>query len=264
MKKNKMFNKKKKTNIPLRRKIGVVYVRVVFFIKIILVVSLSLFFFTNYFSSVKQEIAQYIYEFTSDVGFRLENVLIEGQYNTQEEDILATLNADKGTAIFSLDLDLIKSNLRRNPWIKNIAIIERRLPNTLYIRLIERIPIAIWQINGQVFLIDQEGYKITNNIGSFSNLLHVVGSDANIYTSKLIQDLAKYPELAKKIISSVRYGGRRWDLNLEQGITVKMPDLRFEHALDYLAGLDMKNILFNQNYKIVDLRDSSKVYMEKY
>lgn len=159
MKKNKMFNKKKKTNIPLRRKIGVVYVRVVFFIKIILVVSLSLFFFTNYFSSVKQEIAQYIYEFTSDVGFRLENVLIEGQYNTQEEDILATLNADKGTAIFSLDLDLIKSNLRRNPWIKNIAIIERRLPNTLYIRLIERIPIAIWQINGQVFLIDQEDRK---------------------------------------------------------------------------------------------------------
>ena len=43
-----------------------------------------------------------------------------------------------------------------------------------------------------------------------------------------------------------------------------MPDLRFEHALDYLAGLDMENILFNQNYKIVDLRDSSKVYMEKY
>lgn len=264
MKRNKASSKKKKANIPLRRKLAVLYIRVVFFIKIALVVLLSAFFFTSYFAPIRQEIIQNTYEFTSDIGFKLENVLIEGQYNTKAEDILATLNTDKGTPILSLDMEAIKNSLEHNPWIKNVAIIERRLPNTIYIRLIERVPIAIWQINGQVFLIDQEGYKITNNIGSFSNLLHVVGSDANIYTSKLIQDLAKHPELAKKIISSVRYGGRRWNLNLEQGIAVKMPDLRFEHALDYLAGLDMKNILFNQNYKIVDLRDSSKVYMEKY
>ncbi len=256
--------KRKKANILLKRKIGVLYVRVVFGIKIILVVFLSLFFFTNYFNHAKQEIIQNIYEFTSDIGFRLENVLIEGQYNTQQEDILATLNADKGTAIFSLDLASIEKNLKFNPWIKNIAIVERRLPNTVYIRLIERIPIAIWQINGQVFLIDKEGYKITNNIGGFSKLFHVVGSDANIYTSKLIEDLAIHPELAQKVTSSVRYGERRWDLNLEQNITVKMPDTGFERALNYLARLNTKNILFNQKYKTIDLRDSSKIYMERY
>ncbi|WP_341756383.1 MULTISPECIES: cell division protein FtsQ/DivIB [unclassified Candidatus Tisiphia] len=264
MKRNKASNKKKKANIPLRRKLAVLYIRVVFFIKIALVVLLSALFFTSYFAPIRQEIIQNTYEFTSDIGFKLENVLIEGQYNTKEEDILATLNADKGTPILSLDMGAIKGNLERNPWIKNVAIIERRLPNTIYIRLVERVPIAIWQFNGKVFLIDEEGYKITNDIGMFSNLLHVVGSDANIYTSKLIKDLARHPELAKKIISSVRYGERRWDLNLEQGINVKMPSLGFDHALDYLAGLDMKNLLFNQNYKTIDLRDSSKSYIEKY
>ncbi|WP_425363705.1 cell division protein FtsQ/DivIB [Candidatus Tisiphia endosymbiont of Hybos culiciformis] len=264
MKRNKASNKKKKANIPLRRKLAVLYIRVVFFVKIALVILLSAFFFTSYFAPVRQEMIQNIYEFTSDIGFKLENVLIEGQYNTKEEDILATLNADKGTPILSLDMGAIKSNLEHNPWIRNVAIIERRLPNTIYIRLIERVPIAIWQFNGKVFLIDEEGYKITNDIGMFSNLLHVVGSDANIYTSKLIQDLARHPELAKKVVSSVRYGERRWDLNLEQGIIVKMPSLGFDHALDYLAGLDMKNILFNQNYKTIDLRDSSKSYIEKY
>ncbi|MCC8399562.1 MULTISPECIES: cell division protein FtsQ/DivIB [Rickettsieae] len=264
MKRNKASNKKKKANIPLRRKLAMVYIRAVFFIKITLVVLLSSFFFTSYFAPVRQEIIQNIYELTSDISFRLENVLIEGQYNTKEEDILATLNADKGTPILSLDLGAIKSNLQRNPWIKNVVIIERRLPNTIYIRLTERVPIAIWQFNEKVFLIDEEGYKITTDIGTFTNLPHVVGSDANIYTNKLIQDLAKYPELAKKIISSVLYGKRRWNLNLEQGITVKMPDSGFDRALDYLAGLDMKNLLFNQNYKTIDLRDLSKFYIEKY
>ncbi|MCC8371536.1 MAG: cell division protein FtsQ/DivIB [Rickettsia endosymbiont of Pseudomimeciton antennatum] len=264
MKRNKASNKKKKANIPLRRKLAVVYIRAVFFIKITMVILLSSFFYTSYFAPVRQEMIQNIYEFTSDLGFRLENVLIEGQYNTKEEDILATLNADKGTPILSLDMGAIKNNLERNPWIKNVAIIERRLPNTIYIRLIERVPIAIWQFNEKVFLIDEEGYKIAADIGIFTNLPHVVGLDANIYTSKLIQDLARHPELAKKIISSVLYGKRRWNLNLEQDIIVKMPDSGFGRALDYLAELDRKNLLFNQHYKTIDLRDSSKSYIEKY
>lgn len=264
MKQNKQFNKKKKVNIPLRRKITLIYMRTILALKIGLVAFLALFFFTDYFSVLKQEIVQNIYEYTGDIGFRLENVLIEGQYNIKEEDILATLNADKGTPIFSLELDAIRNNLKNNDWVKNVAIIERRLPNTIYIKLIERIPIAIWQVNGKIFLIDEEGYKITDNIGEFSNLLHVVGSDANIYTSKLIEDLSQHSKVFEKLVSAVRYGERRWDLNLQQNITVKMPELHFERALGYLAELNDNNLLFNQNYKVIDLRDSDKFYVEKY
>lgn len=264
MKQKQNSLKKKKVNIPLRRKLALIYIRAGLCIKIIFVILLAVFCLTPSFSAIKHEIAQNIYEYTSDIGFRLENVLIEGQYNIQEEDILATLNADKGTPIFSLDLNLISNSLKRNPWIKNVAIIERRLPRNLYIRVIERIPIAIWQFNGQVFLIDEEGYTITSNIENFTNLTHVVGSDANINASKLLADLQPYPELATKIISAVRYGERRWNLNLEQNITVKMPDLAFKKALDYLVKLNEKNMLFNQNYKIIDLRDTSKAYIEKY
>jgi cell division protein FtsQ len=262
--KSSKLNRKKKANIPLRRKIALFYNRMMMIIKIMLMLFIPFFLFTNYFNEVKQEIIQNIYELAAEYGFRLENVLIEGQYNTKEEDILNTLNADKGTPIFAINMNLIMNHLRRNPWIKNIAIIERRLPNTIYIRISERIPIAIWQINGQIFLIDEDGYKITNNIDNFSNLLHVVGSDANIYTSKLILDLANYPDFAKKVVSAVRYGERRWDLNLEQAIIVKMPEVNFKQALDYLVKLHKKNLLFNQNYKIIDLRDSNKLYIEKY
>ncbi len=256
--------KKKKVNIPLRRKLALIYIRASLCFKIILVIFLAVFCLTSSFSSIKQEITQNIYEITSDMGFRLENVLIEGQYNIPEEDILATLNADKGTPIFSLDLTSISDSLKSNPWVKNVVIIERRLPKNLYIKLIERIPIAIWQFNGQIFLIDEEGYKITSNIENFSNLLHVVGSDANINTSKLLEDLKPYPDLATKIISAVRYGERRWDLNLDSNITVKMPDMFFTKALDYLVKLNASNMLFNQNYKIIDLRDINKAYIEKY
>lgn len=255
---------KRRTNIPLRRKIGIGYARVILCVKVLIVFGVYVFFFTNYFNNTKQEIIQNVYELTSDLGFKLKNVLVEGQNNVQTAEILTALNADKGTPIFALNLELIKNNLQHNSWLKNVALVERRLPNTLYIRLVERVPVALWQINGQVFLIDEEGFKITTEISEFQDLLHVVGTDANIYTSQLIEDLAKHPELAKKVISAVRYGGRRWDINFEQDITVKMPDVNFERALDYLAKMYEKNILFDQNYKTIDLRDSSKSYIEKH
>lgn len=260
----KKRSKKRKANISLRRRIGLGYARFMLIVKILAALGIYIIFFTNYFNHTKQEIIQNIYELTSNIGFTLENVLVEGQNNVQTVEILSALNADKGTPIFALNLKQIKNNLQHNVWVKNVSIVERRLPNTLYIRLVERIPIALWQINGQIFIIDEEGFKITTEISKFHNLLHIVGSDANIYTSQLIEDLEKHPKLARKIISAVRYGGRRWDLNFEQGITVKMPDINFEHALDYLARMDEKNILFDQNYKTIDLRDSSKSYIEKH
>ncbi len=253
----------KKPNIPLRRKIAIFYARGILGTKILIICFLSLLFFTNYFDFLKKEIAHNIYEAAADVGFKFENIIIEGQDNTTSEDILAALNADTGTPIFAINLSAVQEKLLQNPWVKNAAV-ERRMPNTIYVALLERTPIAIWQINQKLFLIDEEGYQITSkNIEKFAKLLHVVGADANIYAHKLIEDLAKYPDLMTKVISAVRYGERRWNLNLQQNITVKMPENAFDAALNYLAELDKAGKLFDQNYKTLDFRDPQKYYIEK-
>ena len=143
MKQKKNLRKTKRPNIPLRRKIAVIYSKIVISIKILLFLVIYLFFFTKHLSFIKDEIAQNIYELTSDLGFKLENVLIEGQYNISSQDILSTLEADKGTPIFSINLNEVKSNLEKNSWVKTISI-QRRMPDTIYIDIVERVPIAIW------------------------------------------------------------------------------------------------------------------------
>lgn len=255
---------KKKQNIPLKRKIAAIYKRLTIITRILIGIIFYLLCFTEYLQTLKYEIAQNIYEFTADLGFTLENVLIEGQHNVSSEDILSSINADKGAAIAAINLKTLQDNLERNGWIKT-AIVERRLPNTIYITILERVPIAIWQNNKQLFLIDDEGFIITNqNIGNFSNLLHVVGIDANIYANKLLEDIAHCAELSAKILSAIRYGERRWNLKLEQDIMVKMPEADFARAFDYLIELYKTQKLFNQHYKTIDLRDSNKYYIEKH
>jgi len=267
MRKKTSSNKKKQTkktnNISLRRKLGLIYKKATLGLKIALIIFICLFAFTKYFASLKSYLTTNIYQTTTKIGFKLENVIIEGQHNIDEPTILKVLNANKGSSIFALKLDEIRDNLKKNKWIKE-AYVARRLPNTIYIKLFEREPVAIWQINNRLFLIDEEGYEISKNIEPFPHLLHIVGEGANIYASRLVSELQKYPAIMNKTLAAVRCGDRRWDLNLKGGINIKLPEKNFEEALKYAEALNKANKLFNQNYKVLDLRDKNKYYLEKY
>ena len=260
---NKKNKVKKTNNISLRRKLALIYTNTALLFKIILIIFICLFTFTKYFASLKAYLTYNIYQTTTKLGFSLRDVIIVGQQNVDEASILKVLNANKGSPIFALKLDKIRNNLKKNRWIKEVHI-GRRLPNTIYIKLFEREPIAVWQINNQLFLIDKEGYKISKNIQSFPHLLHVVGEGGNIYASKLVNELQRYPALMNKTLAAVRCGDRRWDLNLKGGINIKLPEKNFEGALKYINALNKANKLFNQNYKVLDLRDKNKYYIEKY
>lgn len=253
-----------KPNISLRRKIRIYLDRFLLGLKIALLIFLYLFFFTNYLNSFKEWAASHIYETTSDGGMILENVLIDGHHNLSTSDVAATLNADVGTPILSIDLDKVRDILTKNEWIKN-AVIERRLPNTIYVNITERDPIAIWQNDKKLYLVDDSGSVITpTDISKFANLIHIVGSDAPLHIASLKVDLDSDEALKKRIISVVRYGERRWNILLEQDITVKMPENGFTKAYKYLSKLNENNKLFSNNYKVIDLRDEAKYFLEKH
>ena len=232
-------------------------------IKLFLVTILYFFFFTSHLNFIKEYIWENFYEIASDGGFKLETVVIKGNQHIEPKEIVATLNADVGTPLFAISLKNSYHKLKENSWIKKLSIM-RRLPNTIVIHILERTPIAIWQHEQKLALIDYEGNVVdSNHIEDFPNLLQVVGSDANLYAEHLIESLNTEPELAGNVVSAVRYGERRWNLVLKQNITVKMPEHNFDKALHYLAKLNETGKLFDQNYKSLDLRDLSKYYIEK-
>lgn len=253
-----------KPNISLRRKIRIYLDRLSLGGKIALLVFVYLFVFTDHLHSFQELAESHIYETTSDGGMVLENVLIDGHHNLSTSEVAATLNADVGTPILSIDLDKVRETLTKNEWVKN-AVIERRLPNTIYVKITEREPIAIWQNDKKLYLVDESGSIITpSDISKFANLLHIVGSDAPLHIASLKLDLDSDEALKKRIISVVRYGERRWNILLEQDITVKMPENGFAKAYKYLSKLNENNKLFDHNYKVIDLRDEAKYFLEKH
>mgnify|MGYP006383170775 FL=1 len=263
MKQKFILNKSAKPNITLRRKIRFYWEKMFFILKITLVLLICLGYFTETLNPIKRWVVSHLYESAAEEGLVLENVLIEGQHNVSTEDIAATLNADVRTPLLSIPIEHVREVLLKNDWIKNV-IIERRFPSTIYINITEREPIAIWQQNKKLYLVDDEGHVITpSDIVKFTKLPHIIGSDAPLHVASLLHNIESDTELKKHILSSVRYGERRWNLILEQDITVKMPEVNFVDAYQYLSKLYKSNKLFDQDYKVIDLRDPSKYFFEK-
>jgi cell division protein FtsQ len=201
-------------------------------------------------------------ETSADLGFKLNNIVIEGQKNLDVKDVISRFNADNNTPIFLINLAETRKILKQNDWVKE-AIVIRKLPNTIHIKIVEREPIALWQQNKELFLVDEEGLAIKGDIDNFSHLLHFVGDGANVYAASLIRAFLDKPELFSNIRSVVRFGNRRWNFILKNGIVIKMPEQNFETAMDYLNRQHLAGKLLASNIKVLDLRDNEKYYVEK-
>jgi cell division protein FtsQ len=232
--------------------------------KILLMIFLYFLIFTKHPASLKEFLWETLYEYTSIMGANLDTVIIRGNKNLENNEVIECLDADVGTPVLSLDLKKIHSKLEGLKWVDHVSV-RRSFPKTMEINIAEKEPIAIWQNDRRLSLIDIDGNIIVSDkIENFVNLLHVVGGNANIHAYSLKEELAKEKGILENVTAAVRFGDRRWNLILRQNITIKMPEKGFAEALQYVAKLNKKGKLFDQNYKMLDLRNAEKYFIEKY
>jgi cell division protein FtsQ len=188
------------------------------------------------------------------LGFAVENVNVVGRARTKRAAILEALDVTRGDPILGFDIEAAKQRLEALSWIR-AAEIERQLPDTIFVRLVERQPLAYWQRNGKLELIDREGKSVpAERLDVFGPLVVLVGDDAPKTGAALLEMLATEPELAPHVAAAVRVGGRRWNLRLDNGIDVELPEREPEMAWHKLAGLARTDNLLERAILAVDLR----------
>jgi cell division protein FtsQ len=188
------------------------------------------------------------------LGLRVDDVEVEGRETTDAPTIMAALAAGRGTPILAVSPSRARAQLLALPWVRS-ATIERRLPGTVYVRLVERKPLAIWQHGGEQELIDRDGAVIpVKDLERFAKLPIVVGEDAAAHAAALIDMLASEPDLARRVNAAVRVGGRRWNLRIDGAIDVLLPDSDPAAAWTKLAQLERSDGLLKREVAIVDMR----------
>jgi cell division protein FtsQ len=191
---------------------------------------------------------------TARLGFAVTDIAVEGRQTTDPATILAALGAGRGTPILAVDPRRAEARLAALPWVRS-ARIERLFPGTILVRLTERRPLALWQHGGRIELIDHEGAVIpVGDLGRFASLPLVVGEDAASHADALLRVLAKEPRLAAHVSAAVWVGDRRWNLRLDEGIEVLLPQDDPAAAWAELARLERKSAILQRDVKTIDMR----------
>jgi cell division protein FtsQ len=200
---------------------------------------------------------------TAGLGFTVQDIEVEGRDVTAREDVLKAVDAGRGSPILGVDPAKVRAQLESLPWIRS-ASVERHLPDTLYIHLTERQPLALWQRHGKMTLIDHEGVVVaTDRLDRYSNLLLVVGEDAPKNAEALITILQTQPDLMHRVSAAIRVGERRWNLQLDNSIIVELPETNVADAWTHLAQIDHEHALLARDIEQVDLRLSDRVVVHQ-
>lgn len=196
-------------------------------------------------------------------GFEVQHLEITGVDQVNELEVYAVAVSAKDRSMLRVDVDKVRADLMKNGWIKD-ARVTRRLPATLAIEIVEREPIAIWQRQGQLALIDRSGETLEKLDGKdLPKLLVLMGEAANKRVDDLYHLLDAAPALRPQIASAHWVGKRRWDLTFKTGETLVLPEGKSAAAaaLVTFARMDGISRLLGGRYARFDLRDPDTYYL---
>ncbi len=198
---------------------------------------------------------------TADMGYRVKDILVEGRVNADRETLLEILAIDRGDPTFKFDPQNAKLKLLEMSWIRS-AHVERRLPDTIYIRLQERTPIALWKKTAQdkIELVDDAGTTIRpDDLWTFMNLPMVTGEGAPARTPELLSVLEAEAAIKERVDNAQLIENRRWNLLLKSGAVVKLPESDVGLALRTLALSQEKEQIMDWDISAIDLRDPGRI-----
>lgn len=189
-----------------------------------------------------------------EAGLAVERVLVAGRQRTGSEALIAAVGAGLGTPILAFDLEAARQRVLALPWVRE-ASVSRRLPGTLVVTIEERRPRALWQHEGRIRVVDGRGRPIVEaRPQQFAGLLLVVGRGAAAEAGRLTEMLAVAPDLARRVVAAVWVGERRWNLRLDDGIDVQLPEEDAGRAWLALARMDREQGLLARDVLAIDLR----------
>jgi cell division protein FtsQ len=202
------------------------------------------------------------YDLTASLGFKVEEVLISGRRSVDSAVVLYALGVRRGDPILAFDPDAARVALEAIPWVEH-ATVERRLPDTIYVAVEERRPMALWQNGGDFRLVDPDGTELpVEAVAAFPEVPMIVGPDAPKAATELLPLLAARPTIGGHVASMVRVGGRRWDLHLDSGVIVRLPEMDVAAALDRLVALQESDRILDRDILALDLRIPDRIAIE--
>jgi cell division protein FtsQ len=190
----------------------------------------------------------------NSAGFRITSVAINGRKQLTQDEVLAIGGVNGHSSLLFLDASAVREKLKANPWISEATVL-KLYPGQLRIDIVERSAFALWQQNGRLSVISDDGAVLQDYVSpAFLKLPLVVGKGAETRARDFLALLSRYPQVSSVTKAVTFVGERRWNLRLNDGLDIRLPENDVGNALATLSNLDKDEHLFAKDIVAIDLR----------
>jgi cell division protein FtsQ len=146
-------------------------------------------------------------------ALRITKITVSGNVRMSKGEVVELLDGLRGHHMLTANLELWRRKLLRSPWVADAAI-RRVLPGTIAVAIVERQPMGIARLRGELYLVDEGGIVVDQFGPNYSELdlpiidgLASAPGDAGTLidtaraalAARLLATLQARPDLAKRV-----------------------------------------------------------------
>jgi len=198
---------------------------------------------------------------TTEAGFGISKVHLVGAERTSPQLVLTTLGFHLGQSIFGADVHAARDRLLSLDWIKS-ANVRRRYPDDITVTVVEKKPFALWRdTSGHIWVIERDGSLITDQgYDQFLKLPHFIGTGAPKGAAEIVDALPGHRAVIARLKGMQRVGERRWNLVLDNGVVVQLPEKGWKKELNTLESLIVDKGILERDVTQIDLRSPTTYF----
>jgi cell division protein FtsQ len=195
----------------------------------------------------------------TDAGFGIAAVRLSGNHQTPPASILEAIGFEPGQSIFKADIHAARERLLQLDWVAQ-ADVSRRYPDSISINIVEKIPFALWQAADGLHVVERSAKAITfARMQDYPHLPLFIG-DPPVGGADLVAAIARHRAVVARVKAMQRVSARRWNLILDDGVVVKLPEEGWQDQLDALEHLIVDKSVLERDIIEIDLRSADNYF----
>jgi cell division protein FtsQ len=137
----------------------------------------------------------------------------------------------------------------------------RRYPDAITVNVVEKRPFALWQSPDGIAVVERSGKVITTrDVETFSRLPKLVGAGAPEAAAEMVEAVMAHRAVDSRIAAYEYVSQRRWNLILNNGVVVQLPENGWRKELDALEHLIVDDSILERDVTEIDLRSPTQYF----
>lgn len=212
--------------------------------------------------NIKSSYDRFVQSKLTGMGFVVKHVDVVGEGRVREDKVREMLGVRPGDYLFDMDIRNAQERIQSLSWVET-AIVRRLWPNRIVVHINERRPYALWQHNQQIRVVDNYGVEIlTADARDFADLPFVVGLGAAENAQTIWDILQTNPDILARTQAAVFVGQRRWDIVLENGMRILLPEQNLATALQRFDTYNREHGLLMLDVQRIDMRIKGRLILQ--